>query len=151
MQENMMTILSVLIGALALIAATYGQILQARLKAWSDAKLAEHGLVQAAKWQADLKAGLLTGAKAALIEGKSISEAIKAAIAHTLESNRDAAAGLEPSKELLERLAKAATADAAGQLAATAASAALAGDGAGPALDELTTVLQRALNQVVPR
>lgn len=148
MEQHLMTILTFVTGALAIVIATYGQILNARLKKWSEAKLAEHGLTEAAKWQADLKAGLLTGAKAALLEGKSITEAIKAAITHTLASNEDAAAGLRPPQDVLERLATAAVADAASDLAATAANAVKAGAAAGPALDELTTVLQRALGSV---
>ena len=100
--------------------STYGAIITARVNAWSKAKLAEHGLTEAAKWQADLKAGLLTGAKAALLEGKSIPDAIKAAITHTLTSNADAAAGLRPSPDVLDRLAKAAVADAVKQAATDA-------------------------------
>ena len=146
MEENLMTILTFVAGILSILIVTYGQIVNARLKKWSEAKLAEHGLTEAAKWQADLKAGLLTGAKAALLEGKSITEAIKAAIAHTLASNADAAAGLRPQQAVLERLATAAVADAASDLAATAANAVKAGAAAGPALDELTTVLHGALN-----
>lgn len=146
LQDNLITILGALIGAIALWAGTWGAILNARVKKWSEAKLAENGLKEAAKWQADLKAGLLTGAKAALLEGKSITEAIKAAITHTLASNADAAAGLQPQKDVLERLATAAVADAAAGLAATAANAVKAGAAAGPALDELTTVLHRALD-----
>lgn len=147
MQDNLMTIATLVVGALAIVAGTYGQIVLARLDRWSQAKLAENGITQAAKWQADLKAGLLTGAKAALLDGKSITEAIRLAIAHTLASNADAAAGLKPSQAVLDRLARAAVADAASDLAQVAANAAKAGPLAGPALDELTTVLQRALNR----
>ena len=116
MEQNLMTILAFAAGLLAIVVSTYGAIITAKVNAWSKAKLAEHGLTEAAKWQADLKAGLLTGAKAALLEGKSIPEAIRAAIAHTLASNSDAAAGLNPSEAVLERLAKAAVADAAAQV-----------------------------------
>lgn len=146
MEQNLMTILTFVAGVLSIVVVTYGQIINARLKKWSEAKLAEHGLAEAAKWQADLKAGLLTGAKAALLEGKSVSEAIKAAIAHTLASNMKAAAGLRPKNDVLDRLATAAVADAATELAAMAANTAKAGEAAGPALDELATVLRRALN-----
>lgn len=118
MEENLMTILAFGAGLLAIVVSTYGAIITARVNAWSKAKLAEHGLTEAAKWQADLKAGLLTGAKAALLEGKSIPDAIKAAITHTLASNTDAATGLKPSPAVLDRLAKAATVDAAAQIAA---------------------------------
>ena len=72
MQDHLMTIATLVIGALAIVAGTYGQIVLARLDRWSQAKLAENGITQAAKWQADLKAGLLPGAKAALLDGKSI-------------------------------------------------------------------------------
>lgn len=120
MEQNLMTILAFAAGLLAIVVSTYGAIITAKVNAWSKAKLAEHGLTEAAKWQADLKAGLLTGAKAALLEGKSIPDAIKAAINHTLASNKDAAAGLKPSKDVLERLAKAAVADAVTQATADA-------------------------------
>lgn len=116
MEENIMAILSVVLAALAIVAGTYGKILLVRLDRWSEAKLKENGIAEAAKWQADLKAGLLTGAKAALIEGKSIPDAIRAAIVHTLASNSDAAAGLNPPADILENLAKAAVADAVTQL-----------------------------------
>lgn len=118
MEEQLMPILAFMVGILSIVIATYGTILTARVRRWSDAKLKEAGLTEAAKWQADLKAGLLTGAKAALLEGKSVSEAIKAAIAHTLASNAEAAAGLNPSDAVLERLAKAAVADAVAASAA---------------------------------
>ena len=117
MEQNLLTILTFLAGLLAIVVSTYGAIITARVNAWSKAKLAEHGLTEAAKWQADLKAGLLTGAKAALLEGKSIPDAIKAAISRTLTSNSDAAAGLKPSPDVLDRLAKAAVADAVKQAA----------------------------------
>jgi len=117
MTDSVMTILTFGAGLLAIVVSTYGAILTAKVSKWSEAKLAEHGLAEAAKWQADLKAGLLTGAKAALLEGKSIPEAIKAAIAHTLKSNVEAAANLKPGKEVLENLAKAAVADAVKQAA----------------------------------
>lgn len=120
MEDSLLTILTFVAGALAIVITTYGQILNARLKKWSDAKLAENGLKEAAKWQVDLKAGLLTGAKAALLEGKSIPEAIKAAIHHPLMSNAEAAAGLKPSDDVLDRLAKAAVADAVTQVATDA-------------------------------
>ena len=118
MQDHLMTILTFAAGVLSIVIVTYGQIINVRLKKWSEAKLAEHGLTESAKWQADLKAGLLTGAKAALLEGRSIPDAIKAAIAHTLASNAEAASGLQPSPAVLDRLAKAATVDAAAQIAA---------------------------------
>ena len=57
-----MTIIAFAAGLLAIVVSTYGAIITARVNAWSKAKLAEHGLTEAAKWQADLKAGLLTGA-----------------------------------------------------------------------------------------
>lgn len=116
MEENIMAILSVVVAALAIVAGTYGRILLVRLDRWSEAKLKENGIAEAAKWQADMKAGLLTGAKAALIEGKSIPDAIRAAIVHTLASNSDAAAGLNPPADILENLAKAAVVDAAAQV-----------------------------------
>lgn len=75
MQDNLMTILTFAAGILSIVIITCGQIIAARVHRWSDAKLREHGLTEAANWQADLKAGLLTGAKAALPEGKSIPEA----------------------------------------------------------------------------
>lgn len=116
MNENLMTVLTFALTILSMVIATYGAILTARVRRWSDAKLKEAGITEEAKWRDDLKAGLLTGAKAALLEGKSIPEAIRAAISHTLASNSDAAAGLNPSVAVLERLAKAAVADAAAQV-----------------------------------
>ncbi len=151
MQDNLMTILTFAAGLLSIVIVTYGQIIAARVQRWSDAKLQENGLTQSAKWQADLKAGLLTGAKAALLEGKSIPEAIRAAITHTLASNAEAAAGLRPAQDVLDRLAKAAVTDAATQMAAAAANAVTAGPAAGPALDALTGTLQQALNGRMPR
>ena len=62
MEQNLMTIIAFAAGLLAIVVSTYGAIITARVNAWSKAKLAEHGLTEAAKWQADLKAGLLTGA-----------------------------------------------------------------------------------------
>ncbi|WP_281200999.1 hypothetical protein [Paracoccus chinensis] len=44
---------------------------------------------------------MLTGAKAALLEGRSITQAIKAAITHTLASNADAATRLRPQQVVL--------------------------------------------------
>lgn len=117
MKEQLLPILTFTIGILSIVIATYGTILTARVRRWSDAKLKEAGLSEEAKWQADLKAGLLTGAKAALLEGKSIPDAIKAAIAHTLASNAGAAAGLKPGAEVLENLSKAAVVDAAAAIA----------------------------------
>lgn len=134
MQDNIITLLTFAVGILAIVIGTYGQIAMAQMKRWSEAKLAANGLKAEAKWQADLKAGLLTGAKAALLEGKPLPEAIKAAIAATLASNPDAIDGLKPAPQVLEGLAKAAVADAAAQIAATAANASIAGGTAGPAV-----------------
>ena len=116
MNENLVTVMTFALTVLSMVIATYGAILTARVRRWSDAKLKEAGIAEEAKWRDDLKAGLLTGAKAALLEGKSIQEAIRAAIAHTLASNAGAAAGLNPSEAVIERLAKAAVADAVAQV-----------------------------------
>lgn len=139
MQDNIMTLLTFAVGILALVIGTYGQIAMAQMKRWSEAKLAANGIQEAAKWQADLKAGLLTGAKAALLEGKPLVEAIRAAIAATLASNPDAADGLKPSPQVLEGMAKAAVVDAAAQIAATAANATIAGGAAGPVVEAIVS------------
>lgn len=116
MTENLMTVVTFVVSILTIIIATYGAIALKRLRDWSDAKLAAEGIKLEQKWQDDLKAGLLTGAKAALLEGASIDEAILAAIRHTLLSNSEAASGLKPTKEVLDNLAKAAVADARMQI-----------------------------------
>jgi hypothetical protein len=105
MQESLPVIMPYLIEIVGTIVAVV-------IGAAANAARVKFGIEIEARHREAMHSAIMTGARAALLDGKTPKDAVQAAIAHTFRSTPDAVARLRPSDDVLSRLAEAAVAQA---------------------------------------